>query len=114
MKINPINNIQTKFGKQKVVENEYNNNNKNNNKNILNQQNVKLFSILYISYTICAFDKISDGFNNLTKTQKVGRIAKWAAIISACSSLLVAVSSFSVTDFIQKLLSKPKEDKKQK
>lgn len=90
------------------------NSKKHNNKNMLNQLKAKLFVASSTLYTICAFDKISDGFNSLTKTQKVERIAKWAAIISACSSLLVVVSSFSVTDFIQNLLSKSKEDKKQK
>lgn len=106
MKINPVNNVQPRLGNQKGVENK----NKYYNKNIPNPK-TKLFATLSIGYTLAAFDNILDGFNNLTKTQKAGRVAKWAAIISACSSLTVFVASFSVTDFIQKSLNKRKEDK---
>lgn len=104
MEINPINNVQPRFDNQKSVENK----NKYYDKNVRNLK-IQLFAAFSTAYTLDTFDKISDGFNNLTKTQKAGRIAKWAAIISAWSSLMVLLASLTVINSDKNYLSKPKK-----
>lgn len=76
--------------------------NKYNNDNIKDTLGI---IACFIMFTCMAFEKISKGFKDLTKFQKVARIAKWGAKISVCTGIIVLCELFQRGD-LKKIIKK--------
>ena len=87
MQINSINNIQFKS-------NENNRFNKIKKGFKENEPKIEVFATSAILYSILAYDRIKDGFSELSKTKKIGRMAKWMGIILACAELTLLIPNF--------------------
>ena len=105
MQINSINNTQFKSS-------ENNGFNKIKKSFKENEPRVEVFATSAILYSVLAYDRIKDGFSELSKTQKLGRMAKWMGIILACAELTLLIPDF-INKYTNKAIDKITKNKQE-
>ena len=106
MQINSINNTQFKSS-------ENNGFNKIKKSFDENKPTIELFALGSALGAVGFSDRIRDGFSELSKTKKVGRMAKWMGIVLACGASVSIIPNF-INNCIDKITKRETKEETKK